>query len=61
MKAGDGGGGGGISLAGTKWDKQVLEMVEQVSMSFDGELGIYAFKTLQNSAIRVRIERLTNK
>ncbi|CAI9291479.1 unnamed protein product [Lactuca saligna] len=60
-KAGDGGGGGGISLAGTKWDKQVLEMAEQVSMSFDGELGIYAFKTLQNSAIRVRIERLTNK
>lgn len=60
-RAGDGGGGGGISLAGTKWDKQVLTMAEQVSKSFDGELGIYAFKTLQNSAIRVRIESLTNK
>ncbi|KAI3505074.1 hypothetical protein L1887_26959 [Cichorium endivia] len=60
-RVGDGGGGGGISLAGTKWDKQVLTMAEQVSMSFDGELGIYSFKTLQNSAIRIRIERLTNK
>ncbi|KAI7726416.1 hypothetical protein M8C21_027354 [Ambrosia artemisiifolia] len=58
---GDGGGGGGISLAGTAWDKEVLTIAEEVSLSFDGELGIYAFKTLQNSAIRVRIERLTNK
>ncbi|KAK1435541.1 hypothetical protein QVD17_01307 [Tagetes erecta] len=58
---GDGGGGGGISLAGTIWDKEVLTIAEEVSLSFDGELGIYAFKTLQNSAIRVRIERLSNK
>ncbi|XP_024963417.1 uncharacterized protein LOC112503651 [Cynara cardunculus var. scolymus] len=60
-RAGDGGGGGGVSLAGTTWDKEALTIAEQVSMSFDGELGIYAFKTLQNSAIRVRIERLSNK
>ncbi|KAI3672835.1 hypothetical protein L6452_38935 [Arctium lappa] len=60
-RAGDGGGGGGISLAGTTWDKEALTIAEQVSLSFDGELGIYAFKTLQNSAIRVRIERLSNK
>ncbi|PWA54091.1 ribosome maturation factor RimP [Artemisia annua] len=60
-RAGDGGGGGGISLAGTTWDKEALTMAEQVLLSFDGELGIYAFKTLQNSAVRVRIERLTNK
>ncbi|KAI3717965.1 hypothetical protein L1987_69920 [Smallanthus sonchifolius] len=58
---GDGGGGGGISLAGTIWDKEVLTIAEEVSSSFSGELGIYAFKTLQNSAIRVRIERLSNK
>ncbi|KAM0044455.1 putative ribosome maturation factor RimP, rimP domain superfamily [Helianthus debilis subsp. tardiflorus] len=58
---GDGGGGGGICLAGTVWDKEVLTIAEEVSLSFDGELGIYAFKTLQNSAIRVRIERLSNK
>ncbi|XP_071693268.1 uncharacterized protein [Rutidosis leptorrhynchoides] len=58
---GDGGGGGGISLAGTTWDKEALMIAEQVSLSFDGELGIYAFKTLQNSAIRVRVERLSNK
>ncbi|GKD05678.1 ribosome maturation factor RimP, partial [Tanacetum coccineum] len=60
-RAGDGGGGGGISLAGTTWDKEALTIAEQVLLSFDGELGIYAFKTLQNSAVRVRIERLTNK
>ncbi|KAJ4867808.1 hypothetical protein Rs2_50643 [Raphanus sativus] len=28
---------------------------------FNGELGIYAFKTLPNSTIQVRIERLSNK
>ncbi|KAL4575343.1 hypothetical protein LXL04_022185 [Taraxacum kok-saghyz] len=60
-RAGDGSGGGGISLAGTKWDEQVLAIAEQVLMSFNGELGIYAFRTFQHSAIRVRIERLTNK
>ncbi|XP_076945086.1 uncharacterized protein LOC143615996, partial [Bidens hawaiensis] len=58
---GDGGGGGGISLAGTTWDKEVLTIAEEVSLSFNGELGIYAFKTLLNAAIRVRIERLSNK
>ncbi|KAK9048166.1 hypothetical protein SSX86_032871 [Deinandra increscens subsp. villosa] len=58
---GDGGGGGGISLAGTVWDKEVLTIAEKVLLSFNGELGIYAFKTLQNSAVRVRIERLSNK
>ncbi|KAL8226406.1 hypothetical protein R6Q57_016238 [Mikania cordata] len=55
------GGGGGISLAGTNWDKEVLTIAEEVALSFNGELGIYAFKTLLNSAIRVRVERLTNK
>ncbi|XP_076893004.1 uncharacterized protein LOC143544881 [Bidens hawaiensis] len=58
---GDGGGGGGIFLAGTTWDKEVLTIAEDVSLSFNGELGIYAFKTLLNAAIRVRIERLSNK
>ncbi|CAN0928580.1 Ribosome maturation factor RimP [Linum grandiflorum] len=61
LQAGDGAGGGGISLAGTWWDKEALAIAEQVCLSFDGELGIYAFKTLLNGAIRVRIERLTNK
>ncbi|KAK6115009.1 hypothetical protein DH2020_007278 [Rehmannia glutinosa] len=59
--AGDGAGGGGISLAGTVWDKRALEIAEEVSVSFDGELGIYAFKTLLNATIQVRIERLTNQ
>ncbi|XP_054788369.1 uncharacterized protein LOC129294208 [Prosopis cineraria] len=58
---GDGGGGGGISLAGTWWDKKALAIAEEVISSFDGELQIYAFKTLVNSTIRVRIERLSNK
>ncbi|GFY85629.1 uncharacterized protein family UPF0090 [Actinidia rufa] len=59
--AGDGEGGGGISLAGTSWDKEALAIAEEVFLSFDGELGMYAFKTLLNSTIRVRIERLSNK
>lgn len=58
---GDGAGGGGISLAGTGWDKKALEIAEEVAMSFDGELGIYAFRSLLNATIQVRIERLTNK
>ncbi|XP_062101192.1 uncharacterized protein LOC133807064 isoform X2 [Humulus lupulus] len=58
---GDGGAGGGISLAGTWWDKKALEIAEEVSLSFDGELKIYAFKTLLNSTIQVRIETLANK
>ncbi|OMO58542.1 Ribosome maturation factor RimP [Corchorus capsularis] len=58
---GDGAGGGGISLAGTWWDKEALRLAEDICLSFDGELGIYAFKTLSNSSIKVRIERLTNK
>lgn len=58
---GDGGGGGGIALAGTWWDKEALKIAEEVCSTFDGELKIYAFKTLSNSTIQVRIERLTNK
>lgn len=61
MKVGDGAGGGGISLAGTPWDNKALEIAEEVAVSFDRELGIYAFKTLLNATIQVRIERLTNK
>ncbi|XP_019174356.1 PREDICTED: uncharacterized protein LOC109169908 [Ipomoea nil] len=58
---GDGSGGGGIALAGTPWDKKALEIAEEVALSFDGELGIYAFKTQKNAHIEVRVERLTNK
>ncbi|WCJ43422.1 hypothetical protein M5689_024160 [Euphorbia peplus] len=58
---GDGSGGGGISLAGTWWDKEALTIAEQVCQSFDGDLKLYAFKTLPNSTVQVRIERLTNK
>ncbi|KAL1208689.1 hypothetical protein V5N11_012503 [Cardamine amara subsp. amara] len=61
LYAGDGGGGGGIKLAGILWDKEALSLAEKVCESFDGDLGIYAFKTLPNSTIQVRIERLTNK
>ncbi|XP_006390123.2 uncharacterized protein LOC18008648, partial [Eutrema salsugineum] len=61
LYAGDGGGGGGIELAGTLWDKEALALAEKVCESFNGDLGIYAFKTLPNSTIQVRIERLTNK
>lgn len=60
-KVGDGAGGGGISLAGTWWDKEALTIAEEVCHSFDGDLGIYAFKTLSNSTIQVRIEKLSNK
>ncbi|XP_058749544.1 uncharacterized protein LOC131622527 isoform X2 [Vicia villosa] len=59
--AGDGGAGGGISLAGTWWDKKALAVAKEVTMSFDGDLQIYAFKTLANSTVQVRIEKLSNK
>lgn len=58
---GDGGGGGGISLAGTWWDQKALEIAEEVILSFDGDLKIYAFKTLPNFTIQVRIEKLSNR
>lgn len=61
MKVGDGEGGGGISLARLAWDKEALAIAKEVALSFNGELQIYAFRTLLNSTIRVRIERLTNK
>ncbi|PKI57486.1 hypothetical protein CRG98_022137 [Punica granatum] len=61
LYVGDGAGGGGISLAGTWWDKEALAIAEEVTQSFDGELQIYAFKTLSNSTIQVRIETLSNK
>ncbi|PKA54550.1 hypothetical protein AXF42_Ash000385 [Apostasia shenzhenica] len=58
-QVGDGGGGGGISLAGTWWDQKALTLAEEVSQSFNGDLKIYAFKTLANSSIRVRIEKMS--
>ncbi|KAH9757429.1 DUF150 domain-containing protein [Citrus sinensis] len=58
---GDGGAGGGISLAGTWWDKEALAIAEDVCLSFDGDLKIYAFRTLPNSTIKVRIEKMSNK
>lgn len=61
LKVGDGGGGGGISLAGTLWDKEALAIAEDVCLSFDGDLKIYAFKTLLNATIQVRIEKMSNK
>lgn len=60
-KVGDGVGGGGISLAGTWWDKEALRIAEEVSLSFDGDLQIYAFKTTLNSTIQLRIDKLSNK
>ncbi|KAG5067459.1 Ribosome maturation factor RimP [Glycine max] len=59
--AGDGGAGGGISLAGTWWDKKALAIAKEVTLSFDGELQIYAFRTLVNCTIQVRIENLSKK
>ncbi|XP_051123506.1 uncharacterized protein LOC127246281 [Andrographis paniculata] len=61
LAAGDGAGGGGIALAGTEWDRTALEIAEEVVLSFDDELGIYAFRTLLNATIQIRVERLTNK
>ncbi|CAL5027402.1 unnamed protein product [Urochloa decumbens] len=61
LYAGDGGAGGGISLAGTWWDKEALALAEQVSASFDDDLKIYAFKTAANLTIRVRIEKMSTR
>lgn len=61
LYVGDGGGGGGISLAGTWWDKEALTIAEEVSLSFDGDLKIYAFKTSTNCKIYLRIEKLSTK
>ncbi|KAF9599673.1 hypothetical protein IFM89_001619 [Coptis chinensis] len=58
---GDGAGGGGISLAGMEWDESVLAIAEDTILSFNGDMKIYAFKTLKNSTIQVRIEKLSNK
>uniref|UniRef100_A0A7N1A4R6 Ribosome maturation factor RimP N-terminal domain-containing protein n=1 Tax=Kalanchoe fedtschenkoi TaxID=63787 RepID=A0A7N1A4R6_KALFE len=58
---GDGGGGGGIRLAGTPWDKEALAIAEDVLLSFDGDLQIYAFRTMVHSVIQVRIEKMSNK
>ncbi|XP_028554350.1 uncharacterized protein LOC110102377 isoform X2 [Dendrobium catenatum] len=60
-QVGDGGGGGGISLAGTWWDKEALAIAADVSLSFNSDLRIYAFKTSANSTIRLRIEKMSNK
>ncbi|RZC07121.1 hypothetical protein D0Y65_014484, partial [Glycine soja] len=59
--AGDGGAGGGISLTGTWWDKKALAIAKEVTLSFDGELQIYAFRILVNCTIQVRIENLSKK
>ncbi|XP_071722681.1 uncharacterized protein [Rutidosis leptorrhynchoides] len=56
-----GAGGGGIALAGTWWDKEALSLAQDVCTSFEGDLNMYAFRTLPNFTIQVRIERLTNK
>lgn len=61
LYVGDGGAGGGISLAGTWWDKEALDLAEQVSASFDDDLKIYAFKTAANLTIRVRIEKMSTR
>jgi hypothetical protein len=61
MEAGDGGAGGGVSLAGTWWGKEALALAEQVSESFDGDLKIYAFKATANLEIRVRIEKMSTR
>ncbi|KAF8714778.1 hypothetical protein HU200_027305 [Digitaria exilis] len=61
LEVGDGGAGGGISLAGTWWDKEALALAEQVSASFDDDLKIYAFKTAANLTIRVRIEKMSTR
>lgn len=59
--AGDGAEGGGILLAGTWWDKEALAIAEDVTESLDGNLKIYAFRTLANATIQVRIEKLSTK
>ncbi|KAL6269083.1 hypothetical protein ACE6H2_025994 [Prunus campanulata] len=61
LYAGDGGRGGGISLAGVWWDNKALEIAEEVILSFDADLKIYAFKMLPNFTIQVRIEKLLNR
>ncbi|XP_006652314.1 uncharacterized protein LOC102717237 [Oryza brachyantha] len=61
LYVGDGGAGGGISFAGTGWDKEALSLAEEVSTSFDGDLKIYAFKTAANLTIRVRIEKMSTR
>ncbi|CAM0904576.1 unnamed protein product [Alopecurus aequalis] len=61
LYVGDGGAGGGVSLAGTWWGKEALALAEQVSESFDGDLKIYAFKATANLEIRVRIEKMSTR
>ncbi|XP_074588798.1 uncharacterized protein LOC141844699 [Curcuma longa] len=58
---GDGAAGGGISLAGNWWDNEALAIAREVSVTFAGDLKIYAFKTTMNSNIRVRIEKLSTR
>ncbi|GAB2289841.1 hypothetical protein Dimus_024144 [Dionaea muscipula] len=58
---GDGAAGGGISLVGTWWDKEALAIAEEVCQSFDDDIRIYAFRTLVDATIQVRIEKLSPK
>ncbi|KAI4387978.1 hypothetical protein MLD38_000358 [Melastoma candidum] len=58
---GDGGEGGGISLAGTWWDKEALAIAEGVTASFDNDLKIYSFRTMSNCSVQVRIEKQSNR
>ncbi|XP_037485696.1 uncharacterized protein LOC119364340 [Triticum dicoccoides] len=61
LYVGDGGAGGGVSLAGTWWGKKALALAEEVSTSFDGDLKIYAFKATASLEIRVRIEKMSTR
>lgn len=61
IKVGDGREGGGVVLAGTWWDKEASSLAKKVSLSLDGNIQIYAFRTTSNSIIQVRIENLSNK
>ena len=61
LYVGDGGAGGGVSLAGTWWGKEALALAEEVSTSFDGDLKIYAFKATASLEIRVRIEKMSTR
>ncbi|XXG45950.1 hypothetical protein AAC387_Pa02g0902 [Persea americana] len=61
LHVGGGSGGGGILLAGTWWVRKALDQPEEVCISFDGDLMIYAFETSASSTIKVRIENMANK
>ncbi|KAL2632837.1 hypothetical protein R1flu_004316 [Riccia fluitans] len=58
---GDGGDGGGVALGETQWGKKALELAEVVLKDMGTDFAFYAFKTLPDGQIRVRLDKMSDQ